>query len=186
MADGGTSNLTAEQNAISYGVAQAISQASPVTDVNRCNGTVNFQMGTTAARPIDATHVTATAFTPYMEPIVLFIGTTAATANSISYQINLSAFKDTILELNKNIYWGNNLVLNINWNAAIKMGFSTTAIAAVDTLTALLAFTIPPQLNNLFLYTACETDPTIISALVSVVNAGNFNLMVPFVNYQNM
>ena len=99
-------------------------------------------MGSAAYVPVDATHVTATAFTPYLEPIVLFTGSLAATANYVSYYKNLSAFKDTKLELKKNIYWGNNLVLNINWNAAIKMGFSTTAAAAGVTLTGLLAFSI--------------------------------------------
>ena len=85
----------------------------------RCNGTVNYQMGGTVGAAVTSTVFSASAFTPYTEPLVLFIGETVATGNSISYQINLSAFKDTILELNKNIYWGNNLVLNINWNAGI-------------------------------------------------------------------
>ena len=72
-------------------------------------------MGGTGGVAVDATHVTATAFTPYLEPLILFIGSGAVSCgNTISYQINLSAFKDSILELNKNIYWGKNLVLNIN------------------------------------------------------------------------
>ena len=64
------------------------------------------------------------------------------------------------------------------------MGFSTTAAVGTNQLATFAAYTIPPQLNNLFLYTACETDPTIISELVSSVNNGNFSLIVPFVNYQ--
>ena len=75
-------------------------------------------------------------------------------------------------------------MLSINWNAASKIGFTTTAVIDATHVTASAAFTLPPQLNNLFLYTACETDPTVISELVSVVSNGNFNLMVPFVNYQ--
>ena len=71
MARGGASDLTAAQNANYFVTAASISQASPVTDVNRCNGTVNYQMGSAAYVPVDATHVTATAFTPYLEPIVL-------------------------------------------------------------------------------------------------------------------
>ena len=184
MATGAASNLSVEQNLISFAGALLKSQPSPVTDVNKCNTLTNIQMGGTAGVPVDATHVSSVAFTPYQEPLILISSSTVAAGNSISYQINLSAFKDTILELNKNIYWGNNLVLNINWNAAIKMGFSTTAAVGADQLATFAAYTIPPQLNNLFLYTACETDPTIISELVSVVSNGDFNLMVPFVNYQ--
>ena len=42
MARGGASDLTAAQNANYFVTAASISQASPVTDVNRYNGTVNF------------------------------------------------------------------------------------------------------------------------------------------------
>ena len=98
MAQGGASDVTAAQKATYFATAAVISLASPVTDIKRCNGTVNFQFGGTAYVPVNTTHVTANAFTPFVEPLVLFTGTTASTANSISYQINLSAFKDTILE----------------------------------------------------------------------------------------
>ena len=185
LATGAASNLTAEQNLLSWNTALTTSQSSPVTDVNRCNGASNYQMGGVVGTAVATGALSSAAFTPYLEPLVLFIGSGAVSCgNTISYQINLSAFKDSILELNKNIYWGNNLVLNINWNAAIKMGFSTTVAVTANTLTAVAAYTVPPQLNNLFLYTACETDPTIISELVSVVNNGNFSLILPFVNYQ--
>ena len=145
LATGAGSDNTAAQNLTSWTTALVTSQASPVTDVNRCNGTVNFQMGGLVGAAVGAGTLSAVAFTPYMEPLILFIGAGAvACGNTISYQINLSAFKDSILELNKNIYWGNNLVLNINWNAAIKMGFSTTATVAANTITGGLPFTIPP------------------------------------------
>ena len=178
------SDRSAAGNTTAYAAGLIVSQASPTSDVNRCNGSANIQMGGSVGVPLDATHATMTAFTPYIEPLILFTNATASYGNTVSYQINLSAFKDTILELNKNIYWGNNLVLNINWNAASKIGFTTTAVIDATHVTASAAFTTPPILNNLFLYTACETDPTIISELVSVVSNGNFNLMVPFVNYQ--
>jgi len=41
------------------------------------------------------------------------------------------------------------------------MGFTTSALAA-NTFTAPLACTVAQTLNNAFLYTACETDPTCI------------------------
>ena len=72
---------------------------------------------------------------------------------TISYQINLSAFKDTLMELNKNIYFGDNIIFTINWNAFNKMGFTTTAVVAANVLTGAIAFTIAPSISNLFLYT---------------------------------
>ena len=124
------------------------------------------------------------AYTPTIEPLVLFTAPAVAQANCISYQINLSAFKDTLMELNKNIYFDNNLLLTINWNSVVKMGFTTSALVAANTLTGPLAFTVAPTLNNLYLYTACETDPTVISQLVSTVNSGEFSMIVPFVQHQ--
>ena len=178
---GATSNNSAGENATTLSGAIAVSQMNPVNDIVRCNGTVNYQ---TSAAGVTATAVTALAYTPIVEPLVLFTAPAVAQANCISYQINLSAFKDTLMELNKNIYFGDNLLLTITWNAAIKMGFTTSALVAANTLTTPLPFSIAPTLNNLFIYTACETDPTVISQLVSSVNGGEFSMIVPFLHHQ--
>ena len=55
---------------------------------------------------------------------------------------------------------------------------------ASTALTGAIAFTVAPSINNFFLYTACETDPTIIPQLVSSVNDGHFSLIIPFVYCQ--
>ena len=113
----------------------------------------------------------------------MFVAPVVATANAISYQIELSAFKDTIMELNKNIYFGDNLVLTINWNPCTKIGFiNDTTSGAITTSSG--DFSLPLLLSNLYLYTACETDPTIISQLVSSVNNGEFSIITPFVYCQ--
>jgi len=150
--------------------ALGLSQLTPVSDIVRCNGTANYQV--TAAG--------LTAFTPNTEPVVFYTAA-AAVANSITYQIELSAFKDTLMELNKNIYFDNNLLLTINWNSGNKFTFTTTTTA---TLTGAATATLIPSLSNLYLYTACETDPTIISQLVSSVASGQFSMIIPFVNGQ--
>ena len=71
-------------------------------------------------------------------------------------------------------------MLTINWNSCTKTGFNNTT-GTGQLATGPTDFTVPHQLNNLFLYTATETDPTIISQLVSVVNSGEFSLIIPFV-----
>ena len=150
--------------------ALGYSQITPVSDIVRCNGTANYQVAAAGL----------TAFTPNTEPVVFYTAA-AAVANSITYQIELSAFKDTLMELNKNIYFDNNLLLTINWNSGNKFTFTTTTTA---TLTGATAATLIPSLSNLYLYTACETDPTIISQLVSSVASGQFSMIIPFVNGQ--
>ena len=74
--------------------ALGLSQLTPVSDIVCCNGTANYQV--TAAAGL-------TAFTPNTEPVVFYTAA-ANVANSVTYQIELSAFKDTLMELNKNIY----------------------------------------------------------------------------------
>ena len=174
-----TDNVTAGQDAASQASALAASQLYPISDIIRCNGTVNYQMSEKVSAALNL--LNAGAYTPYSEPLQLIAGPALAQYNAISYQINLSAFKDTLMEINKNIYFGDNLVLTINWNSFTKCGFTTTALVASTALTGAIAFTVAPSISNLFLYTACETDPTVISQLVSSVNNGTFNLIVPFV-----
>jgi hypothetical protein len=71
------------------------------------------------------------------------------------------------MELNTNIYFGDNIVLTINWNSFVKTGFTTTAVVTTNILTGFAPFVnMTPSINNLFLYTGCETDPTIISQLI--------------------
>ena len=101
--------------------ALGYSQLTPVSDIVRCNGTANYQV--TAAGGL-------LAFTPNTEPVVFYTGA-ADKSNSLTYQIELSAFKDTLMELNKNIYFDNNLLLTINWNSGTKFSFTTTTTAAI-------------------------------------------------------
>ena len=151
--------------------ALGLSQLTPVSDIVRCNGTANYQVTATGG---------VLAFTPNTEPVVFYTGA-ANVSNSLTYQIELSAFKDTLMELNKNIYFDNNLLLTINWNSGNKFSFYTTTTA---TITGAAAATVVPSLSNLYLYTACETDPTVISQLVSTVTNGEFSMIIPFVYSQ--
>jgi hypothetical protein len=179
---GATTDFTAAQNATSQSGAIAKSSVSPINDIVRCNGAVNYQVGESTT---NATHLTATPYSAYNEPLVIFTGPAISQCGALSYQLNFSAFKDTLMELNKNIYFGDNIVLTINWNSFTKCGFTTTAIVAANAVTGFAAFSgIVPSINNLYLYTAFETDPTIISQLVSSVNNGEFSIITPFVYCQ--
>ena len=67
---------------------------------------------------------------PFLEPVEYFVNggavapangvTTTSTQGNVAYQINLDAFKHTLLELNKDIYFGDNLVLTITWQQSTK------------------------------------------------------------------
>ena len=157
----------------------APAQLNPINDIVRCNSTANYQIN--SATP------SVVAYSAYTEPAVMFNGTLTGDDDFISYQINLSAFKDTLMEINKNIYFGDNLVLTINWNAGNKFVFNSATIGNVVTANAFPASTnciSSPLFTNLCLYVATETDPTIIAQLVGTVSSGEFSLMIPFVYCQ--
>ncbi len=63
------------------------------------------------------------------------------------------------------------------------MGFNNTTNTGALT-TGLTDFNVPLQRNNLYLHTATETDPTVISELVSAVNSGEVSRITPFVYCQ--
>ena len=69
--------------------AVVASQLCPVSDLVRCNGTVNAQASALVHSLV--------ALTPGTEPVQIFTGAVIKTSNAISYQIDLSAFKDTIM-----------------------------------------------------------------------------------------
>ena len=98
LAAGATSDNTAVLNAASLAGATTVFYMNPVNDIVRCNGTINYQ---NSGAGVTATSVTALAYTPTVEPLVLYTAPVAAQANCISNQINLSAFKDTLMEFNK-------------------------------------------------------------------------------------
>ena len=86
------------------------------------------------------------------------------------------------MELNKNIYFGDNIVLTINWNSFVKTGFTTTAVVTTNVLTGFAAFVnMTPSVYKLFLYTACKANPTIISQLVPSVGNGKCSIIIPVV-----
>ena len=101
---------------------QAAALLKPVGDLVKCNSTVNYQVNQTGALMNPATGAcAATAYVPFVEPLEVF--STPNSQSNIAYQINLDAFKHTLLELNKDIYFGDNLVLTITWQQSNKYSF---------------------------------------------------------------
>ena len=136
-------NTTLAPNAVTA-TALPLSQVYTVGDLIRCNRTNNIQFGAVA--------LTNVATTPFIEPLQMYSSQTANTFSNQSYQIELSAFKDTLMELNKNIYFGDNLVLTINWNPANKFTFQTVG-AGFKIPLLLLSLQPVPLLFPVYIYT---------------------------------
>jgi len=176
----------------------------PVGDLVKCNSTTNYQA--------NANVYGSSSYVPYIEPLEYFVnGGSVAAANgvatsslqgNIAYQINLDAFKHTLLELNKDIYFGDNLILTITWQQSTKYIIQSVSETNPNTLqaavplvgggvTAAIAATtrvsqVAPVMNNLSLFVACETNADIVAGLIQKVNTEGFTLNVPFTYCQKL
>ena len=92
------------------------------------------------------------------------------------YQIPLSVFKHTILAMDKDIYWGQIIILRLTFATVEKIG-------QCSLLTANTAFAgiVAPVISNLYLQIARCADPIVAAQLVSKVNSSGHRLVVPYV-----
>lgn len=103
----------------------------------------------------------------------------AATITSFMVRLPLSAFKNTILELDKDLYFGRNLKLRFVWNAGTKIAFTSTDASNPTTGTAALAVDI--AITNLQLYLAKESNVTISKQIIDIFNKEGMEVLTPYV-----
>jgi hypothetical protein len=113
------------------------------------------------------------------EPLYMRPSYAAGTATQLNYEIPLSLFKDSIMELDKDLYFNEVLLCKITWNDYGAWGITATGQYAptggtpVD-IGAAIAVT------NLSLYLALESNPLICTQLISAVQSGQFGIIIPF------
>ena len=101
---------------------------------------------------------------------------TAQPTLNAHYQIPMSVFKHTILAMDKDIYWGQIIILRLTFATVEKIG-------QCSLLTANTAFAgiANPTISNLYLQVARCADPVVAAQLVSKVNSSGHRLVVPYV-----
>jgi hypothetical protein len=100
----------------------------------------------------------------------------AATATITRFKIDFDAFPGTILALDKDLYFGQNLQLNIYWKPVTNWGYSDV-VAQTGTLV------IPGlSMSNYYLYMANEVNPDHADDIMRQVNSGGLALIVPYTN----
>lgn len=118
---------------------------------------------------------------PYTEPAYLY-RSAIGNASAISYQLDLSCFKDCICELDKSLLWNENLLINIYWNATTKYQWVCTS--ATDPSAGTPADANLPTMSNLFLYVAQDMNPSIKAQLASKIASGGFSITIPYIYSQ--
>ena len=145
--------------------------------------------------------------TPFLENLHVITEnklTAVAGDLAVSYQLPLGSIKDTLLEINKSLYFGDNLILSLSFNPSTKFSWLTTggveggqsigttgtpnttlstgvAMVQWSPTTGAAVQSIAGVLSNLALYIAVETDPIITSQLINKVNTEGFSLTIPYV-----
>ncbi len=114
----------------------------------------------------------------YTSPQRMVVGGSAA-AQIFHCRIPFSAFKGTMMSMNKNMYFGQNLQLTIAWSGLNKWGSQVVYnnIAAAPT-----ALNTGCTLSNLFLWLAVDTNLQTRSLIMDEVNTNGVSVLIPFTN----
>ena len=90
----------------------------------------------------------------------------------------LAGVTNTILAMDKDQYFNDNMYLRINTAPSGKIAYAAAAINAPTGTPASLA--VQPILNNVYLYVAMEKDQQIIDSLMAKYQSGQLKYQIPF------
>src|SRR5690606_5485936 len=92
--------------------------------------------------------------------------------------------RNTIFGVNKDIYFGEIILLRIVWGSSTKAVFTNTG--ALNLATGALATTNNIDIENIALYLAVETNPEITNQLRSQISSEGLSVLIPYVySYKN-
>lgn len=147
---------------------EAASQLLTVEDIGRFFGsTGNADGDNTAMGPLNPV---------FGRQQFLLGGNHATLGNFIDVSIPFTAFKGTILNTNKVLYFPTNLVIQIYWNANNQYAFK----AGADPVTTLSALGTPIVINNINLALACESNLSIISQVIQTTMGSGITFQIPY------
>lgn len=110
----------------------------------------------------------------------LYLNSTVSSACAISVKLNLDAFKHTILALNKDMYYGGQMIqVDFYMEAANRYIFSSTS--ATNASTGAAAYTGSPSLQNVALILSVEQNVAIVNSIVQKVMSEGLTIPIPYV-----
>lgn len=148
------------------------SQPFPSEDIQKSNSLANVtHLGTVASG--------TTAFNSYEGRKYLLVG--ADSGKSFwDVSIPLSAFKLTVLSLNKNLYSPSNLVMQIYWNSIDNFAWFSTSLTDPTSGTAASIGSTSVYINNFSLQLANEQNLSIISKIQSQVMSTGISIPIAY------
>jgi len=103
------------------------------------------------------------------------LSTSAAvtTVGAWRYYIPLRAFVGTILAVDKDLYFGQGLQLQINWKPMVNWGFSSLATGLTDA-------TLTGAVTNYYLYMYQDVNRSVHEELQNIVSTQGMQVLVPY------
>lgn len=94
------------------------------------------------------------------------------------FMIPLSAFKDTILELDVDIPITTDFMIRIVTNTKDKIAIQSAS--ATDPSSSVASLVTGLSIQQLYLYVAYEQNPVIVDSVMAKLNSGSFKLTIPY------
>ena len=152
----------------------------PQTGFARCNGTaanagrcsvLTDSAGNLATRR-DGVSVN------YTEPAAYVTSSGLNTDLNFTYTIPMKFFRNTIFELDKDLFFNTELILTITWNSANNFSFSANDVvltqqAILDTL---------PYVENLYFYLSVQRNQEIVNEIKAEVMDKGLNILFDYVH----
>lgn len=101
----------------------------------------------------------------------------AGVAVNISFRLPLSLFVGTILAMDRDLYFGQNLTLVINWSATSRFIYDESAILLTGNAAA---FAGTASLQSLYLWIAKEMNAEIVNQMRNQVQQQGLELLIPY------
>jgi hypothetical protein len=98
---------------------------------------------------------------------------------NVSYSIPLSAIHHTVLALDKDLYFGQTLILRIHFAAVNRLGWVAPSATDIATSAAVLDGAV--TISNLQLNLAIEVSPPVVEAIQSKVKSSGLDITIPYV-----
>jgi hypothetical protein len=143
----------------------------------------NNSLASAALRPSTSVQAAAgTSTKSYIEPAYVTVGSANSASPSQLFQLNLGDIQNTILSIDKDLYFNEVLVLRIEfasgqsyaWYSDSNAQPAGSAAASVAIATNIIA-------SGLSFYLAVETDEAIIQSLRNKVNSDGLSVLIPYV-----
>ena len=99
---------------------------------------------------------------------------------TVSYNIPLSIFRDSLLAMDKDIYLNEVILLKIRWANQTKWGMRGTD--AANPVADAENYDVDLTMSKLYLYLALEENPLICASLIEKVAGGGMALSIPYVH----